>query len=163
MRRKSSLWKTTAVSLSAMMTLSMGAAVLAAGTEQTTHESQNEDNTENKSADTDEASNTAETKTKECKIELSDNGILVDGETISENTEDSVYAGADIVYYKEGQDSTYGAGDEDDGHSEEEAAEHTVITITIDYGNSDRVCSWGRSCTGDFNWIYKAANQAAFN
>ena len=163
MRRKSSLWKTTAVSLSAMMTLSMGAAVLAAGTEQTTHESQNEDNTENKSADTDEASNTAETKTEECKIELSDNGILVDGETISENTEDSVYAGADIVYYKEGQDSTYGAGDEDDGHSEEEAAEHTVITITIDYGNSDRVCSWGRSCTGDFNWIYKAANQAAFN
>ena len=89
-----------------------------------------------KSTDTDEASNTAETKTKECKIELSDNGILVDGETISENTEDSVYAGA---------------------------AEHTVITITIDYGNSDRVCSWGRSCTGDFNWIYKAANQAAFN
>ena len=163
MRRKSSLWKTTAVSLSAMMTLFMGAAVLAAGTEQTTHESQNEDNTENKSADTDEASNTAETKTEECKIELSDNGILVDGETISENTEDSVYAGADIVYYKEGQDSTYGAGDEDDGHSEEEAAEHTVIPITIDYGNSDRVCSWGRSCTGDFNWIYKAVNQAAFN
>lgn len=116
-----------------------------------------------KSTDTDEASNTAETKTKECKIELSDNGILVYGETISENTEDSVYAGADIVYYKEGQDSTYGAGDEDDGHSEEEAAEHTVITITIDYGNSDRVCSWGRSCTGDFNWIYKAVNQAAFN
>ena len=83
MRRKSSLWKTTAVSLSAMMTLSMGAAVLAAGTEQTTHESQTEDNTENKSADTDEASNTAETKTEECKIELSDNGILVDGEAIS--------------------------------------------------------------------------------
>ena len=81
-----------------------------------------------KSTDTDEASNTAETKTKECKIELSDNGILVDGETISENTEDSVYAGADIVYYKEGQDSTYGAGDEDDGHSEEEAAEETTET-----------------------------------
>ena len=146
MRRKSSLWKTTAVSLSAMMTLSMGAAVLAANTEQTTHESQTEDNTENnsaedaknsenetaepQSADADEVSNSEETKTTECKIELSDNGILVDGEAISENPEDSVYAGADIVYYKEGQDSTYGAGDEDDGHSEEEAAEHTVITIT---------------------------------
>ncbi len=130
MRRKSSLWKTTAVSLSAMMTLSMGAAVLAANTEQTTHESQTEDDTENNSADTDEVSNSEETKTTECKIELSDNGILVDGEAISENPEDSVYAGADIVYYKEGQDSTYGAGDEDDGHSEEEAAEHTVITIT---------------------------------
>ena len=130
MRRKSSLWKTTAVSLSAMMTLSMGAAVLAAGTEQTTHESQTEDNTENNSADTDEVSNTSETQTEECKIELSDDGILVDGEAISENPEDSVYAGADIVYYKEGQDGTYGAGDEDDGHSEEEASEHTVITIT---------------------------------
>lgn len=130
MRRKSSLWKTTAVSLSAMMTLSMGAAVLAAGTEQTTHESQTEDNTENNSADADEASNSEETKTTECKIELFDNGILVDGEAISGNPEDSVYAGADIVYYKEGQDSTYGAGDEDDGHSEEEVAEHTVITIT---------------------------------
>ena len=90
-----------------------------------------------KSTDTDEASNTAETKTKECKIELSDNGILVDGETISENTEDSVYAGADIVYYKEGQDSTYGAGDEDDGHSEEEAAEHTgSLTINVIWKNS---------------------------
>ncbi len=166
MRRKSSLWKTTAVSLSAMMTVSMGAAVWAANTEQTTQESQTEgnaedntkdntedniednieDNTENnsaedakntenetaepQSADSDEASNTSKTQTKECKIELSDDGILVDGEAISENPEDAVYAGADIVYYKEGQDSTYGAGDEDDGHSEEEAAEHTVITIT---------------------------------
>lgn len=37
----------------------MGAAVLAASTEQTTHESQTEDNTENNSVDTDEASNTA--------------------------------------------------------------------------------------------------------
>ena len=159
MRRKSSLWKTTAVSLSAMMTVSMGAAVWAANTEQTTQESQTEDNTENntkddtennsaednnaenakntenetaepQSADSDEASHTSETQTEECKIELSDDGILVDGEAISENPEDAVYTGADIVYYKEGQDSTYGAGDEDDGHSEEEAAEHTVITIT---------------------------------
>ena len=155
MRKKSSLWKTTAVSLSAMMTVSMGAAVWAANTEQTTQESQTENNTEDntennslednntedtkntenetaepQSTDSDEASSTAEAQTEECKIELSDDGILVDGEAISENPEDAVYAGADIVYYKEGQDSTYGAGDEDDGHSEEEAAEHTVVTIT---------------------------------
>ena len=158
MRRKSSLWKTTAVSLSAMMTVSMGAAVWAANTEQTTQESQTEDNTENnkkdntentsednntedaknpenetaepQSADTDESSNDSESQTEECKIELSDDGILVDGEAISKNPEDAVYAGADIVYYKEGQDSTYGAGDAEDGHSEEEAAEHTVVTIT---------------------------------
>ena len=54
----------------------------------------------------------------------------MDGEAISTDSESAVYAGADIVYYKEGQDSTYGAGGEDDGHSEEEAAEHTVVTIT---------------------------------
>lgn len=54
----------------------------------------------------------------------------MDGEAISTDSESAVYAGADIVYYKEGQDSTYGAGNEDDGHSEEEAAEHTVVTIT---------------------------------
>lgn len=54
----------------------------------------------------------------------------MDGEAISTDSESAVYAGAYIVYYKEGQDSTYGAGNEDDGHSEEEAAEHTVVTIT---------------------------------
>ena len=58
-----------------------------------------------KSTDTDEASNTAETKTKECKIELSDNGILVDGETISENTEDSVYPGISLTRHRAPMDS----------------------------------------------------------
>lgn len=67
---------------------------------------------------------------RSAKLLLSDDGILVDGEAISTDSESAVYAGADIVYYKEGQDSTYGAGNEDDGHSEEEAAEHTVVTIT---------------------------------
>ena len=159
MRRTNSLWKTTAVSLSAMMTLSMGAAVWAASTEKTTQESQSDQTTEEnetekntedteksetkedsnhaenqtaepQSSSLDDESETSETQTEECKIELSDDGILVDGETISTDSESAVYAGADIVYYKEGQDSTYGAGDEDDGHSEEEAAEHTVVTIT---------------------------------
>lgn len=148
MRRNNSLWKTTVVSLSAMMTVSMGAAVWAASTEKTTQESQSdqvtEENSETKadtkdtenqtsepqSTNTEDASDSSENQTEECKIELSDDGILVDGEAISTDSESAVYAGADIVYYKEGQDSTYGAGDEDDGHSEEEAAEHTVVTIT---------------------------------
>lgn len=155
MRRNNSLWKTTVVSLSAMMTVSMGAAVWAASTEKTTQESQSDqvienetekitedsetkedsNNTENQtsepqSTNTEDASDSSENQTEECKIELSDDGILVDGEAISTDSESAVYAGADIVYYKEGQDSTYGAGDEDDGHSEEEAAEHTVVTIT---------------------------------
>lgn len=155
MRKNNSLWKTTVVSLSAMMTVSMGAAVWAASTEKTTQESQSDqvienetekitedsetkedsNNTENQtsepqSTNTEDASDSSENQTEECKIELSDDGILVDGEAISTDSESAVYAGADIVYYKEGQDSTYGAGDEDDGHSEEEAAEHTVVTIT---------------------------------
>ena len=121
MRRNNSLWKTTVVSISAMMTLSMGAAVWAASTEKTTQESQSDQVTQE---------NKTENQTEECKIELSDDGILVDGEAISTDSESAVYAGADIVYYKEGQDSAYGAGGEDDGHSEEEAAEHTVVTIT---------------------------------
>lgn len=146
MRRNNSLWKTTAVSLSAMMTVSMGAAVWAASTEKTTQESQSdqvtEENSETKvdTKDTEnqtsepqsaeDVSDSSENQTEECKITLSDDGILVDGEAISTDSESAVYAGADIVYYKEGQDSTYGAGNEDDGHSEEEAAEHTVVTIT---------------------------------
>lgn len=146
MRRNNSLWKTTVVSLSAMMTVSMGAAVWAASTEKTTQESQSdqvtEENSETKADTKDtenqtsepqsakEASDSSENQTEECKIELYDDGILVDGEAISTDSESAVYAGADIVYYKEGQDSTYGAGNEDDGHSEEEAAEHTVVTIT---------------------------------
>ena len=146
MRRNHSLWKPTVVSLSAMMTVSMGAAVWAASTEKTTQESQSDQVTEENSetkADTkdtenqtsepqsaEDVSDSSENQTEECKITLSDDGILVDGEAISTDSESAVYAGADIVYYKEGQDSTYGAGNEDDGHSEEEAAEHTVVTIT---------------------------------
>lgn len=146
MRRNNSLWKTTVVSLSAMMTVSMGAAVWAASTEKTTQESQSDQVTEENSetkADTkdtenqtsepqsaEDVSDSSENQTEECKITLSDDGILVDGEAISTDSESAVYAGADIVYYKEGQDSTYGAGNEYDGHSEEEAAEHTVVTIT---------------------------------
>lgn len=146
MRRNNSLWKTTVVSLSAMMTVSMGAAVWAASTEKTTQESQSDQVTEENSetkADTkdtenqtsepqsaEDVSDSSENQTEECKITLSDDGILVDCEAISTDSESAVYAGADIVYYKEGQDSTYGAGNEDDGHSEEEAAEHTVVTIT---------------------------------
>ena len=36
----------------------------------------------------------------------------------------------DIVYYEAGRDFTYGEGSAEDEHSAEEAAEHTVVTIT---------------------------------
>ena len=63
-------------------------------------------------------------------ITLSDQGILVDGKEVSTNPSDGVYAGADIIYYEEGKGKTYGNGSKKDAHSPEEAAQHTVITIT---------------------------------
>ena len=63
-------------------------------------------------------------------IELSDNGIKVDGQTASDDETAAVYTGASIVYYEEGHDFTYGEGEEGDAHSADEAAAHTVVTIT---------------------------------
>ena len=63
-------------------------------------------------------------------IELSDSGITVDGVEISTEETTAVYAANDIVYYEEGRDFTYGEGTEEDAHSAEEAAAHTVVHIT---------------------------------
>ena len=71
MRRNNSLWKTTAVSISAMMTVSMGAAVWAASTEKTTQESQSDQAIENETekitedSETKEDSNNTENQTAE--------------------------------------------------------------------------------------------------
>ena len=82
-----------------------------------------------------ESQNKAESAQKENEntgsvIELSDDTITVDGKAITSDTESAVYAGAEIIYYKEGQPETYGAGTESEEHSEEEAKKHTVVTIT---------------------------------
>ena len=69
-------------------------------------------------------------ETNECLITLSDDQILVDDSEISTDPSSAVYAGAPIVYYQEGQGELYGEGDAEDEHSAQEAAEHTVITIT---------------------------------
>ncbi len=61
---------------------------------------------------------------------LSNDGILVDGKEASVNHKDAVYVGADIIFYKENQGETYGNGDKEDAHSLEEAAQHTVLTIS---------------------------------
>lgn len=73
------------------------------------------------------ASGTAEPETR---IVLSDEQTTVDGTAIGTDSSAAVYQGAEIIYYKSGQDSSYGEGDASDEHSEEEAAAHTVITIT---------------------------------
>lgn len=64
------------------------------------------------------------------EIILSDEKILVDGKEISDNQGAAVYKANDIVFYLEGQDFTYGEGEEKDGHSQEEADAHTVVHIT---------------------------------
>ena len=73
---------------------------------------------------------TAESMFDGTVIKLSDEGITVDGEAISEDEDSAVYAAKDIVFYLEGQDFTYGEGSEEDAHSQEEADKHTVVHIT---------------------------------
>ncbi len=63
-------------------------------------------------------------------IELGADGVLVDGAAASSDAAAAVYVGAEIIYYRDGTDETYGEGTEADMHSEAEAAEHTVVTIT---------------------------------
>ncbi len=63
-------------------------------------------------------------------IQLSDDGITVDGEAVSSDTNATVYAANDIVYYESGKDFTYGEGTDKDAHTKEEADAHTVVHIT---------------------------------
>ncbi|MBD2844870.1 carbohydrate-binding domain-containing protein [Paenibacillus sp. IB182496] len=67
---------------------------------------------------------------KAISIELADNGTLVDGAAASDDPGSAVYVGADIVYYESNQGDDYGEGSAADAHDAEEAAAHTVVTIT---------------------------------
>ncbi len=64
------------------------------------------------------------------QIVLSDDDILVDGEVISTDEKDAVYAANDIIFYLEGQGISYGEGTAKDEHFQEEADAHTVVHIT---------------------------------
>lgn len=70
-----------------------------------------------------------EPEQKSVVVQLSDKEILVDGEAAG-TEKDAVYVANDIVYYESGKDFTYGEGSEDDAHSADEAAAHTVVHIT---------------------------------
>ena len=45
-------------------------------------------------------------------IQLSDNGIMVDGEEADSNSKEAVYVANDVIYYEDGKDFTYGEGEE---------------------------------------------------
>lgn len=74
----------------------------------------------------------AKPETKEIQIQLSDEGITVDGAPAAAD-EGDVYVSRDIVYYerRETYDSgnPYGEGEEKDRHSAQEAAQHAVVHI----------------------------------
>ncbi|MBR5261563.1 MAG: carbohydrate-binding domain-containing protein [Oscillospiraceae bacterium] len=63
-------------------------------------------------------------------IVLSDDGITVDGEPISNDDTQAVYTANDIVFYLEGQGIAYGEGTKADEHSQAEADAHTVVHIS---------------------------------
>jgi len=62
-------------------------------------------------------------------IKLSDSGIMVGGKPAETAPENNVYIGNDIIYYEAGIDFTYGEGSEEEAHTAEAAAEHTVVHI----------------------------------
>ena len=66
----------------------------------------------------------------ETLISLSDDGVTVQGEPVSQDSSSAVYEGADIVFYQSGQGEGYGEGAEQEAHTEQEAQSHTVLTIT---------------------------------
>lgn len=64
------------------------------------------------------------------QITLSDQKITVDGNEITTDSTQAVYAANDIVFYLAGQDFTYGEGTAEDAHEQSEADAHTVVHIT---------------------------------
>lgn len=63
-------------------------------------------------------------------VALADSGVRVDGAAISTDPASPVYLGANIIYYQDGTDATYGEGEEGEKHAASEAAAHQVVTIT---------------------------------
>lgn len=69
------------------------------------------------------------------QIVLSDDGITVDGKTVAAGeSESGVTVGGEIIYYHDMDNyesgNEYGDGDDEDKHTEAEAAAHTLVTIT---------------------------------
>ena len=64
------------------------------------------------------------------QINLADNNITVDGQAITNDPTQAVYAANDIVFYLADQGFTYGEGSKSDEHTQSEADAHTVIHIT---------------------------------
>ena len=64
------------------------------------------------------------------KIELSDTGVLVEGQPATNRKDADVYVANDIVFYLADQGFTYGEGTAEDEHTQAEADAHSVVHIT---------------------------------
>lgn len=67
---------------------------------------------------------------EETVILLADSGVTVDGQAVSTDPAAAVYVGGEIIYYHDNTDQTYGEGEEGEKHAANEAAAHTLVTIT---------------------------------
>ncbi len=86
--------------------------------------------TDNENSPASTEGNTVLATENETLVLFGDEAITVNGEIISTDTDNDVYCANDIIYYESGHDASYGEGTEADGHSAEEAAEHTVIHVS---------------------------------
>ena len=64
------------------------------------------------------------------QIHLSDDKITIDGQEVTDDQTQSVYLAHDIVYYESGKDFTYGEGEKQDEHEQNEANKHSVVHIS---------------------------------
>lgn len=92
---------------------------------------QKDDNSQSDSGQSGEKTDYSDAK----QVVFSESGITVDGKTVAEGEEaGGVSVGGEIIYYhnmdsyKSG--NIYGEGGDGDKHTEEEAAAHTLVTIT---------------------------------
>ena len=71
---------------------------------------------------------------EEVAVLLSDDGVTVDGTAAGTDSGAAVYLSNDIIYYEDKETyesgNPYGEGSEDERHTAEEAAAHTVVNIT---------------------------------
>ena len=63
-------------------------------------------------------------------LSLSDKEITLDGVPVTDDLSAPVHTGAELVYYRDGTDETYGEGEAWEKHTQQEAAQHRVVTIT---------------------------------
>ena len=86
-----------------------------------------EDDAPTSTAPSQSAPDTPSPASGEVLITLSDSGVNISSVDVDTA---GVHTGDEIIYYKDGTDETYGEGEDHEKHSAEEAAAHTVVTIT---------------------------------